>query len=68
MLKLFAGLGIVGLVIGIITLGILWPLVVIWAVNTLFSWGIAYTFWNWLAVLILTMTFGKANVSVNKSQ
>ena len=67
MLKLFAGLGVVGLVIGIITLGILWPLVVIWAVNTLFSWGIAYTFWNWLAVLILTMTFGKANVSVNKS-
>ena len=68
MLKLFAGLGVVGLVIGIITLGILWPLVVIWAVNTLFSFGIAYTFWNWLAVLILTMTFGKANVSVNKSQ
>ena len=67
MLKLFAGLGFVGLVIGIITLGILWPLVVIWAVNTLFSFGIAYTFWNWLAVLILTMTFGKANVSMNKS-
>ena len=68
MLKLFAGLGIVGLVIGVILLGILWPLVVIWAVNTLFSFGIAYTFWNWLAVLILTITFGKANVSVNKSQ
>lgn len=67
MLKLFAGLGFVGLVIGIILLGILWPLVVIWAVNTLFSFGIAYTFWNWLAVLILTMTFGKANVSMNKS-
>ena len=67
MLKLFAGLGVVGLVIVIILLGILWPLVVIWAVNTLFGLGIAYTFVNWLAVLILTMTFGKANVSVNKS-
>ena len=67
MLKLFAGLGVVGLVIGIILLAILWPLIVIWAVNTLFGLGIAYTFVNWLAVLILTMTFGKANVSVNKS-
>jgi len=66
MLKLFAGLGIVGLVIGVIMLGILWPLVVIWAANTLFGFGIAYTFWNWLAVLVLIMTFGKASVSANK--
>jgi len=67
MSKLLSELGIVGLVIGLVVLGILWPLVLIWAVNTLFDFGIAYTFLNWLAVLILTMTFGKANVSVNKS-
>jgi len=67
MSKLLSELGIVGLVIGLVVLGILWPLVLIWAVNTLFGFGIAYTFLNWLAVLILTMTFGKANVSVNKS-
>lgn len=49
-----------------VLLGILWPLVVIWAVNTLFGIGIAYTFWTWLAVLVLTMTFGKSNVKINK--
>jgi hypothetical protein len=29
------------------------PLAVIWSVNTLFAVGIAYTFWTWLAALIL---------------
>lgn len=65
--KLFAGLGIGGIIVLVLILALLWPLVVIWAVNTLFAMGIAYSFWNWLAVLVLTMTFGKANVSVNKS-
>ena len=63
--KLFAGLGVVGFVIVIFALVILWPLIVIWAVNTLFSFGIAYTFVNWLAVLIIIMTFGKASVNKN---
>lgn len=45
---------------------IFWPLVVIWALNTLFALGIAYTFWTWLAVLVLTLTFGKAHVEVKK--
>lgn len=65
--KLFAGLGIGGIIVLVLILALLWPLVVIWAVNTLFAMGIAYSFWNCLAVLVLTMTFGKANVSVNKS-
>lgn len=60
--KLLSDLGLVGLVIALLILGILWPLVVIWAVNTLFAFGIAYTFWTWLAVLVLTLTFGKANI------
>jgi hypothetical protein len=38
------------------------PLVVIWAVNTLFSVGIAYTVYNWLAMLILLLTFGASRV------
>lgn len=60
--KLLSDLGLVGLVIAVLILGILWPLVVIWAVNTLFAFGIDYTFWTWLAVLVLTLTFGKANI------
>lgn len=56
----------IGLGLAIIALVIFWPLVVIWALNTLFAMGLAYTFINWLAVLVLTMTFGKAQVSVNK--
>jgi len=58
-------LGAVG-VLSIVVLAILWPLVIIWAVNTLFAFGIAYTFWTWLAVLVLTMSFGKANINMKK--
>ncbi len=59
------GLSGVTLVIAVIMLVIFWPFAIIWAVNTLFAFGIAYTFWTWLAVLVLTMAFGKT--SVNKS-
>jgi hypothetical protein len=58
-------LAILALVIAIIILA---PLAVIWALNTLFSMGIAYNIWTWLAVLVLTATFGKANVKVNKDK
>ena len=50
----------------LIALVILAPLAVIWSLNTLFGLGIAYTFTNWLAMVILTGTFGKANVKINK--
>lgn len=33
------------------------PLVVIWAVNHVFSLGVAYTFESWLAVMILNFTW-----------
>jgi hypothetical protein len=59
------GLSGVTLVIAVILLVIFWPFAIIWALNTLFAFGIAYTFWTWLAVLVLTMSFGKTNV--NKS-
>lgn len=35
------------------------PLITIWAINTLFGLGIAYTVWTWLAAVWLQMvTFG----------
>lgn len=36
-----------------ITLAVLWPLLLIWSLNTLFALGIAYGFFEWLAALIL---------------
>lgn len=32
---------------------ILGPFAVIWSLNTLFGLAIAYTFWTWLAVIVL---------------
>jgi sterol desaturase/sphingolipid hydroxylase (fatty acid hydroxylase superfamily) len=29
------------------------PLAIIWSINTLFEFGILYTFWNWFAVIVL---------------
>lgn len=46
-------LKIAGLALLVLALIVLGPLAVIWALNTLFSLGIAYTFWNWLAVVVL---------------
>lgn len=61
MARLLGGLSGVTLVIALILLVIFWPFAVIWAVNTLFAFNIAYTFSTWLAVLVLTATFGKSN-------
>jgi hypothetical protein len=44
----------------------IWPLVAIWALNTLFALGIAYTFWNWLAMVVLTSFFGRSSIKVDK--
>jgi len=42
------------------------PLVFLWSLNTLFGMGLAYSFFNWLAALVLIGLFGKTNVTVNK--
>ena len=42
------------------------PLLVLWALNMLFGLGIEYTFWTWLAVVILASAV-RANVEVKKS-
>ena len=42
------------------------PWLVIWSLNTIFPvLAIEFTFWTWLAVIILG-TFFRANVSVNR--
>jgi len=42
------------LVIMLITAIVFMPLAVIWALNTLFSLSIAYGFYEWLAVLVMS--------------
>lgn len=60
-----AMIGIVSLIIAIVIFA---PLVVIWALNTLFNLGIVYNFWTWLATAVLTGTFGKTNyVKIRKN-
>ena len=51
----------VAIVIGLI---IFWPFVLIWGLNTLFPvLAIPFTFWTWLAALVVTMTFGRTTVN-----
>ncbi len=54
------------LVLTIILWVFLWPLAAIWALNTLFAMGIAYTFWNWLAMVVLVAFFGKSSVRIKR--
>ena len=56
MKTLLAKLGVTSIfaiIILLIAVIVLFPLAVVWALNTLFALGIAYSFWTWLAVLIL---------------
>ncbi len=41
---------IVVLAVLVVVIVLLGPLISIWALNTLFGLGIAYTFWTWLAM------------------
>jgi hypothetical protein len=36
-------------------------------VNTLFGMGIEYTFWTWLASMIIMAAFGKTHVNVKNN-
>lgn len=58
-------LGALGFVLLLIVAVVLGPWIVIWAWNILFGavYAIPYTFWTWLAVLILG-TFIRGNVKV----
>ena len=68
MLNLFKNFGTVGIVLFVgclIAFVILFPFLVIWALNLLFGLTIAYTFETWCAVTILQMFF-KDTISVSK--
>ena len=54
------------LVLTIVLWIFLWPLAAIWALNTLFAMGIEYSFWNWLAMVVLVAFFGKSTVRIRK--
>ena len=57
---------IVLMIILLIVLIAIGPIVVIWALNTLFPiLAIQFTFWTWLAVVVLG-AFLRANVSIKK--
>jgi hypothetical protein len=64
---MFKGLGVVALAVLIVALVVLGPFIVIWAWNTLFgaAFLIDYTFWTWVAVIILG-AFISPNVKVTK--
>jgi hypothetical protein len=66
-MMMFKGIGIVALVALLTALVILGPFIVIWAFNTLFGslHMIDYTFWTWLAVIVLG-AFISPNVKVSK--
>lgn len=47
------------LILFVIACFIFMPLLLIWAVNTLFSLSIAYSFINWLAALVIVLIIGR---------
>lgn len=64
---MFKSLGVIAIVILLLVAVLLGPWVVIWAWNTLFGavYPVAYTFWTWLAVLIIGV-FIRGDVKVSK--
>ena len=48
------------LILFLVAIIVLAPLVTIWALNTVFGLGIAYTFWTWLGTLWLQGIIGGA--------
>lgn len=43
----------------------LMPIAAIWALNLLFNLSIDYTFYTWLAILILSMAVGGSKITQN---
>jgi len=50
------GGAVIGLILFWIVMAIFWPFFVIWALNALFGFTIAFTLKNWFASLVLCMT------------
>lgn len=52
---------ILGFIVGVLLIVVallLVPMATIWALNTVFALGIAYTFYTWLGILVLNLTIG----------
>jgi len=49
------------LLLVVVALVIIGPLLLIWALNTLFGLGIAYNIWTWMAAALLSIAI-KSNV------
>ncbi len=59
-------LGVAGFIVALLVLIVLFPWAVIWALNTLFpTLAIPFTFWTWLAVLVIGM-FIRSDITVKK--
>jgi len=59
------GGAVIGIILFLIGMMIFWPIIVIWAMNTLFGFSIAYTFTNWIASLVLCATVTASGRSPN---
>lgn len=58
---------LVWVVIAMVGMVIFWPFILIWGLNTLFPvLAIPFTFWTWLAALIVTTTFGRSTTTTKK--
>jgi hypothetical protein len=63
----FAGYSIFGILVFLVLALIFGPLLTIWTLNTLFvSLAIPYTYWTWLAALLLNLTIAGAGSLSNK--
>jgi hypothetical protein len=57
------GAGLTGILLFVLFMVIIGPLLGIWALNTLFSLNIEYSFLNWVAMVILTGTIRSTHKS-----
>ena len=67
-MKNLTAAGIAGIIILGVAIIILWPLAIIWALNTLFALSIGYTFWTWLAVLVVSGAINAGRVNATKTR
>ena len=58
-----------GLITGIIivVMIVLFPIAIIWALNTLLGLGIPINIWTWLAVVVLLVALGTVKVNAKAS-
>lgn len=65
--KILGTFGVVAGVAIIIAIAVIFPLLIIWSVNTLFALTIPYTLETWSAVVLLQMFF-KTSISYKKDK